>query len=191
MGLTRDTLKNHTAEAHRRLDETELVKQLSNGTLTDAEYAALLGIYHNFFSHFEEVMVSRHGDIVDELGEFRFSKTRWLREDLAILGESVRLEPGTSHDLPDSLAGIAGCLYVVEGSTLGGFHLSKSGRRFPGDAGRFYEAYGADTITAWKSFIEWLESKVTDEEERTTAREAAIQTFEWFETQFRRHSENP
>ncbi len=91
--------------------------------------------------------------------------------------------------MPDSSASIAGCLYVVEGSTLGGFHLSKSGRGFPANAGRFYEAYGADTITAWKSFIEWLETKVTTPEERASASEAAEKTFDWFERQFRRHAD--
>ncbi|GAA5118970.1 biliverdin-producing heme oxygenase [Luteolibacter yonseiensis] len=187
MGLTRDTLKDHTSEAHRRLDETEPVKGLAGGTLSETSYAKLLGIYHDFFSHFENKMREDHRDIVDELGDFRFSKTGWLREDLSTLGRDAGVDAGSTFQIPDSLAGVAGCLYVVEGSTLGGLHLSKSGKGFPGGAGRFYEAYGDDTITAWKSFIEWLETRVTQPEERISACEAAVRTFDWFEERFRHH----
>lgn len=186
MGLTRDTLKEHTAEAHRRLDETELVKGLSAGTLPDAAYGALLGVYHDFFSRFERSMKTKHAELVDEAGAFRFSKTAWLDEDLAKLGVKAGAEGGSGFPLPDSVAGIAGCLYVVEGSTLGGFHLSKSGKGFPADAGRFYAAYGVETISAWKAFIEWLEEKVTQPDARAEACDAAVRTFDWFESEFRK-----
>jgi heme oxygenase len=186
MGLTRDTLKDHTAEAHRRLDETELVKGLAQGTLSDAEYAALLGVYHDFFSRFERAMEREHAGLVKEVGAFRFAKTGWLEEDLAKLEAKTGANEREGYRLPETVAGIAGTLYVVEGSTLGGFHLSKSGRGFPADAGRFYGAYGKETIPAWKAFIEWLEEKVTQPDERAEACEAAVRTFDWFETEFRK-----
>ncbi len=189
MGLTRDTLKNRTTEAHRRLDETEMVKGLGEGTLSNAAYGALLGVYHDFFTHFEKMMRTACPELVRELGEFRFTKTQWLRDDLAKLGEKIVSEPTCGYTFPESPAGIAGCLYVVEGSTLGGFHLSKSGKGFPADAGRFYEAYGAGTIPAWKTFIEWLEAEVTEPDERTAACQAAVRTFDWFEMEFRRCAE--
>lgn len=189
MGLTRDTLKEYTTEAHRRLDETALVKGLSSGTLPDDAYVALLGVYHRFFTHFERTMKTSHAEIVRELGEFRFSKTGWLSEDLAKLGgEAVPRSP-CEYDFPESSAGLAGCLYVIEGSTLGGFHLSKSGAKFPADAGRFYGAYGKDTIPAWKSFIEWLEITVSEPDDRIAACQAAAATFGWFEAEFRKCAE--
>jgi len=184
MGLTRDTLKDHTSEAHRRLDDTELVKGLVEGSLSDAGYGALLGVYHDFFSRFEREMKTEHAGLADEVGEFRFSKTGWLDEDLAKLEMKSGVAERGGFPLPETAAGIAGVLYVVEGSTLGGFHLSKSGRGFPADAGRFYRAYGAETIPAWKAFIEWLEGKVTQPDERAEACEAAVRTFGWFEAEF-------
>jgi heme oxygenase len=186
MGLTRDTLKDHTTESHRRLDETELVKGLSEGTLSDAAYGVMLGVYHDFFHQFEETMKTEHPELVKEVGEFRFSKTGWIEEDLAKLGGRAGAGSRCDYQLPDSFAAIAGSLYVVEGSTLGGFHLSKSGRGFPADAGRFYGAYGSETISAWKEFIAWLEQRITQPDEKAAACEAAVRTFDWFEAKFGR-----
>jgi heme oxygenase len=81
------------------------------------------------------------------------------------------------------LARIAGCLYVVEGSTLGGMHLSRSGRGFPKGAVRFYQGYGEQTVPAWKTFIGWLDGSV-DASAEARAAEAAIEVFDWFQRTF-------
>lgn len=183
MGSVRDFLKINTAPAHRKLDENRLVAGLSAGTLSIPEYRGMLNGYLEFFRPWETTVRQTFPAAVAELGEFRFVKSDWLVEDLAAL-EATPLTHVTELVIPEDRAGLAGCLYVIEGSTLGGMHLSRMGRGLPGDAGRFFRGYGQQTLPAWHSFVDWLEAQVFDEMDRSRAVEMAGWTFEWFERKF-------
>lgn len=83
-----------------------------------------------------------------------------------------------------------GCLYVLEGSTLGTQiitqHILKT--VFPGqstDVGglSFYRGYGSATRQMWREFCDFLgaySGQMTNETERHEAARAARQTFERF-----------
>jgi heme oxygenase len=185
MGATREFLKQSTAAAHRRLDESSLVAQLAAGNLSPHAYQAMLGGYQVFFSCWESHVVRNHPDFASELGDFRFEKSSWLGEDVEKFGElPFELPPLADPVFPDDLPGMAGCLYVVEGSTLGGMHLSRSKRGLPPDAGRFFRGYGPETMPAWSAFIDWLEIHVSGETDRLRAAEAANEMFAWFQRTF-------
>ena len=182
MGKIRDFLKQSTAEAHRKLDASPLVTGLSNGSLADEAYMAMLQDYRQFFSPWESEMKRIHPRIVSELGARRFEKNVWLAEDIARLG-------GIPHDTsplhpPTDLPRLAGCLYVVEGSTLGGMHLHRSQRGPVAKAGRFFQGYGEETVSSWKEFVDWLEQLDLSEPDMRLAAEAACETFEWFQSKF-------
>lgn len=183
MGSVRDFLKINTAPAHRKLDENRLVAGLSSGALSIPEYRGMLKGYLEFFQPWEKAMLQTFPAAVAELGEFRFCKSDWLLEDLAAL-EGSPLPHATELPIPLDRAGLAGCLYVIEGSTLGGMHLSRMGHGLPGDAGRFFEGYGQQTLPAWHSFVDWLEAQIVDETDRYRAAEMAEWTFEWFDLKF-------
>lgn len=142
--------------------------------------------YHSFFSPWEKETRSTHPDIVTELGDFRFHKTDWLEEDLATLGAPAgsAISSVIPVHVPRDLAGLAGCLYGVEGSTLGGYYMIRSGKTFPAGADRFYRGYSEKTPAAWQSFIDWLEDVLDTEEKRSRAAQTACETFHWFETEF-------
>lgn len=85
-------------------------------------------------------------------------KTPWLAVDLVALGVC---EPGrlaTCSELPPlrTTAARFGCLYVLEGATLGGQVISRHVRRTlgitPAAAGRFFHGYGPRTGEMWQAF---------------------------------------
>jgi heme oxygenase len=83
-------------------------------------------------------------------------KTPLLEEDMRVLGVPCP-EPGeSSHPLDrTNLEFALGCLYVLEGATLGGQlisrHLATLGIG-PTTGGLFFNGYGARTGEMWKSF---------------------------------------
>jgi heme oxygenase len=183
MGEAREFLKVSTAPAHRKLDENPLVAGLMTGSLTIREYQAMLSGYQEFFSAWETAIQREFPSVISELGRFRFEKSHWLSEDL----RKLRVEPiitTVDLELPKDRPGLAGCLYVIEGSTLGGMHLSRGKVALPGDASRFFRGYGNQTLPAWADFIEWLEGQIFDETDRKRAAEMANWTFEWFQKKF-------
>ncbi|MGE0725198.1 MAG: biliverdin-producing heme oxygenase, partial [Alphaproteobacteria bacterium] len=81
-----------------------------------------------------------------------------LRADLADLGAVPGPAPARSV-APASDGRAVGCLYVVEGSTLGGrlIHRRLAGL-LPGEEGRRYFAGGADDVERWPVFCAALEA---------------------------------
>jgi heme oxygenase len=110
-----------------------------------------------------------------------------LRQDLAGLG--VIAETITPCDNLPPLATTAdcyGCLYVLEGSTLGGQIICREvARRFPGKASeisRFFQPYGDRTGEMWTGFCTSLSDfGVSHPESQGQVIAAAEQTFLYFE----------
>ena len=182
VGRIRDFLKQSTAEAHLKLDASPLVSGLSNGSLADGAYLAMLQDYRQFFLPWESAVKQNHPEIVDDLGAYRFEKNLWLAQDILDLGGTTVI-PQPIHP-PADRAGLIGSLYVVEGSTLGGMHLHRSQRGPVAKAGRFFQGYGEETVASWKRFIDWLEQQDLSEPEMHRAAETASETFAWFQTKF-------
>jgi heme oxygenase len=137
----------------------------------------------------------------------------WLIEaDLAALGDPVspvasrpaepgpaesRLteprpaEPGLVERAPlprlDTAARALGCLYVTEGSTLGGQQLARAldGILPPGPTGRrFLLGHGARHGAMWRGCCAALERCGADPAERAAMLDAAAETFAAFEAWF-------
>ena len=93
-------------------------------------------------------------------------KTQWLREDLRMLDVSEKELQSWSrcNHLPEteSLGAAIGCLYVLEGSMLGGQMISRQfGEKLgitPATGGRFFNGYGADTGRQWRAFGTWAQT---------------------------------
>jgi heme oxygenase (biliverdin-IX-beta and delta-forming) len=184
MGSARDFLKKMTSESHRALDASPLVAGLATGKLKISNYAGMLHAYLDFFDPWEKGMIDQHPRIVKTLGSIRFNKSQWLREDLAKLATNCSVSTGPGFPISVEIAELAGCLYVIEGSTLGGMHLSRSSAGLPGGANRFFQSYGAETMAQWSAFIAWLESTLVDEESQQRAARTAIAVFSDFQRRF-------
>ena len=74
-----------------------------------------------------------------------------------------------------------GCLYVLEGATLGGRQITSLMRDspVPENARHFFNSYGAETGLRWREFIVALENRAraAKEKDRMEMIEAAQQTF--------------
>ena len=175
-------LRAATGEAHLRLEQAVNIEQ----RLKDqASYAELLKMFLGFYRPLEERLEAADG--LEEHG-YRLTerrKTPWLAADLRALGLShaeVNALPNC-RDLP-TLKGVArsfGCLYVLEGATLGGRQITSLMREtpVPEDARRFFASYGPETGTRWREFIATLEAagRATGEAGGVEIAEAARETF--------------
>jgi heme oxygenase len=83
-------------------------------------------------------------------------KSAWLEQDLLFLKVPFASSGEREHSFDLTNLDFAfGCIYVMEGATLGGQiisrHLAKLGIG-PGNGGLFFNGYGARTGEMWKSF---------------------------------------
>jgi heme oxygenase len=152
-------LKQQTSAQHLALESKLHV--LMSDDISLNEYAALLKRFHGFYRPIEATLGAIHNwdDPVLELQSRR--KLPLLVADLNFLsvdaGEIATLP--ACADLPP-LATIAdglGCLYVLEGSTLGGTfitrHLTKALSLEANRGCSFFNSYGSDVGRMWSGFL--------------------------------------
>ncbi len=110
-------------------------------------------------------------------------KTPLLELDLRALGVSPEAVP-RCEDLPDlrGLPQAFGCLYVMEGATLGGQLITRHIERLlglgPRNGGRFFRSYGDEVGPRWKAFRAVLGSYATSPQLEDAVVEAAAETFD-------------
>ena len=118
-------------------------------------------------------------DAVPDL-EQRF-KSEALAADLAALGiDAEQLSVTRDGPALDSIARALGCMYVLEGSTLGGQHIHRHLRVVlpvaASEASRFLTCYGAATGRMWNSFREHVE-RIESDLDADASVDAALRTF--------------
>lgn len=118
-----------------------------------------------------------------------------LIRDLNALEKPVPTRSEQCADLPraDTLAGGFGCLYVIEGASLGGQIISRLLRRdlniTPETGGAFYHGAGDRTAVRWRGFIEQMSSYCGSDEVRIAAATTrAVDCFRCFERWMAAHS---
>ncbi|MNS34629.1 Heme oxygenase [compost metagenome] len=180
----RGALKAHTGALHERL---EAGLDLTGPHLDRERYAAMMARFHGFYAALEPALLEAawpdHGVVYAER-----LKTPALRRDLAAFGTT----PDAVDQLPvcealprvDTPARRLGCMYVLEGSTLGGQFLS---RHFatalgltPETGCAFFSGYGPATGPRWAAFVKLLDA-LDSPDTRAEALEAALETFEKLE----------
>ncbi len=178
--LRRDTHASHTA-LESRID-------LMNRVETAADYKKVLEAFYGLFSPFEN-RISRHSSElaawIPDIEARRRSDA--LRRDLYVLGNA------SPEDLPTaavpeyaSLAEQMGCLYVLEGSTLGGQVISRQIQQtlgFGPERGcEFFNSHGAATGEMWQRFRTGIESYAAAvPSEQAAVIQSAIRTFQVFD----------
>ncbi|MCX4247079.1 biliverdin-producing heme oxygenase [Paraliomyxa miuraensis] len=171
----RARLERETRVEHDAIERT--LAELTGDTLTLARYCHRLVQLHGFHRAVEERLVSVPGL---DLRERR--KTPLLESDLVALGIDERYWR-TCTEIPrlDTTEERFGCLYVLEGSTLGGRiisrHLHRSLGVTPRTGGRFFHGYGARTGAMWREFRAALAAHAEVSESPDEIVAAAIATF--------------
>jgi heme oxygenase len=186
----RARLRAATAEAHERMHAHPGFAAAAAGAIRIADYRRLLARVYGFHRPFElaarEAVASSGLDFdIDER-----ARSPALLADLNSLGlgaDAIARLPLWAPRASLATAGaVLGALYVLEGSTLGGVQIARALRGVvsddSGDGRRFFLGRGDRQSEMWRSFLERLEALSKDQVQSAKAVEAAIVTFQDFET---------
>ena len=153
-------LKAATSAEHEAI---EVALDLMAPGLTLRDYHRRLRRYHGFYAPIEPLLAAAADWQHWRLDVTARAKTAWLDTDLACL-ECSELVEDAANALPvcsalprlDTAAAAFGCLYVLEGATLGGRVISRHIERELGlnatHGARFFHGYGEQTGSMWKEF---------------------------------------
>jgi len=146
-----ERLKSGTAQQHREIEA--LIDPMKNFGSLDAYKDHLLKS-RRFYLPFEGYLAVLDWSAVGIDNVLR-RKAPLIEQDLRVLGvDRLRLDeaqPLARANLHFAL----GCLYVLEGATLGGQFISRHLATLgigPANGGLFFHGYGAKTGEMWKSF---------------------------------------
>ncbi len=147
-------LREQTRAAHVA---AEAAFALEARLVTREAYADLLVALRGFYAPVEAALVTVEGweRLTPPLEVGARCRAAWIDEDLARLGRDVRA-PASAPTPPvtGSLAGALGCLYVLEGSALGGRVIARQARRALGEdlpVAFFSSAGRADLGADWRA----------------------------------------
>ena len=193
----RATLRHETHEAHARLEET---MRLVAPDLTLAEYVDTLERYRQIYVALEH-QIDQHARTLASAGVDWDARRKLplLRRDLEVLGATARARPDLlpveTGGCTETFAHVMGCLYVLEGSTLGGRVIARHVGRVLGlsreSGASFFHVYGDSLTDQWRSFCDGLERSLPDEAARQRASAGANATFQLFVNQVGRGSKQP
>jgi heme oxygenase len=183
-----ESLKVGTHSLHLQLENHPRLQRVVREDLQLDDYQELLTLLLGYYVPFEEKLA---GWMKDARPAFDFDfearrKVPLLLRDLQTLGRPVSEPADVPHctNLPsiDSPSRVLGCLYALEGATLGGKVVAKCLKRslnLDADGGAsFYHGYGPDTGPMWHSFSALLTACIAREDiEAAPMIEAARETF--------------
>ena len=150
-----------TSASHTALEDQ---LPLMNADLTREDYIQFVNRFFGFYAPLEvQLLASPHWHQL----AFDYAprqKTPRIAQDLLALGRSDAALAATPRctDLPACTTAeqLLGCLYVIEGATLGGRsitrHLQSQLGLTPESGGAFFDGYGVQTGSHWKAFCTML-----------------------------------
>lgn len=175
-------LKTATHAAHERMElHIDLPTRLQSLSL----YQRVIEDFYGFYTPVETTLRSL---LVNT--DLPMAAQRWksanLAADLAVLGADPAAVPlcGTLPSLT-ALDDALGCLYVLEGATLGGQVIVRQlERAYPLDRSRglcFFNSYGDAVGPMWQAFGAWLETQAQDSDRVIASADATFAALEnWF-----------
>lgn len=158
----RMALRHATAAAHEQLHHLPAFGPLQAGTIGRDDYAALLRRLFAFHHAVEDRLADAPSLLPYGIDIAARRRSGLLLDDLAFLGAAASPLPAPP-DLPAlrSAAEALGCLYVTEGSTLGGRELARRlDHLLPPDSDsgrRFLLGHGPRHGAMWREFCAALE----------------------------------
>jgi heme oxygenase (biliverdin-IX-beta and delta-forming) len=163
------TLRAHTADLHRQLDERVEQRPI----LTEAGYLRFLNMHARVLPA-AETWLARRGEFCDMPNAGARLRSRELERDLQLLGASMP-EIRNMSFLNENTS-VAGMCYVLEGSRLGGAFLTslieRNGNKFPVN----FLSQGQE-MPLWKTFVAWLSTREHSASRIESATNAAVSVF--------------
>lgn len=175
-----ERLRRATRLQHARI-EREL--GLLSANLTPERYRAVLRAFLGFYAPLEDRLMERGCALAAVVPFPLLQRAPALRADLRALGlpqHDLDATPRCPYVPPtDTLPQLAGCLYVIEGASLGGAIVARAvARRFGyrSDNGARFFGSGSPR-TRWPQVLAWLETVAEREPERGATVAAARAAF--------------
>jgi heme oxygenase len=173
-------LKKETAARH--IDVEKTMNPLIQDIRSVDDYASLLKIFFGFYFPLQNKI--SHFVTATDLADINERNLALLvLEDLHSLGQPVT-DLSTCSNLPEisNKAQAFGCLYVMEGSTLGGRIISKWLQKNPfislqEEQLHFFNGYQEQTGSKWKTFLDAL----NEQQDIKAVIDAANETFILFQ----------
>ncbi|MDB5938012.1 MAG: Heme oxygenase [Polaromonas sp.] len=176
-------LKEATGSRHAAL-ESRL--PLLDAGMSRPSYVRFLQRFHGYYAPLEAQLL---GLPCWDSMDFDYAgrhKTPRLVQDLRALGETAEAIEGaplcTHLPMLASPGQLLGCLYVIEGATLGGQiitrHLQANLGLTPLTGASFFGGYGARTGSQWKAFCAMLRANAGEPGRQEDILATACQTFE-------------
>ena len=173
-------LKAETRALH---EETESRVDLSRRLKDETSYISLLAQFYSFYVPLEKQLasISDYEAVGLSLGERL--KAPLLTADLAWLGvDPAGIKLATDLPTVRNLSDALGCLYVIEGSTLGGQIIRRIVTEKLGyteDGGcRFFAGYKDRTGLMWEQFRQAASAHATTSDREDQMVRAAVETFD-------------
>jgi heme oxygenase len=170
-------LKLATADLHA---EVEITLDLYKITQSAAAYSETLGIIYLVFDlAYEELASIDFRPLKIDLGSIG-RRRDWLAADLRALATALPAPQSLGFELPTSGHGF-GCLYVLEGSALGGQVISKRVKQAlglgPATGGAYFHGLGRQTASHWSDFLTTLNTIPANSAMGADAEAGATATF--------------
>ena len=182
--MLRDALREHTRAQHARLEQRLAIERRVRDR--DA-YVDLLRRFLGFYLPVEARLAAFaqafRDNGIDLTERWKVAK---LQRDLIVLGENAsnQADPSLLPAIP-TFPRAVGCLYVLEGSTLGGQIILRHVRESLGldaaNGAAFFAGYGARTGAMWHAFSRFLSALPFGAHDAGQAIAAARETFESLE----------
>jgi len=173
-----DHLRCETRMPHQRLEATPALRRLVQPDYTLGEYVGLLQAFFNFFEPLEAALARAAPQLRSLLG--LRPRAPLLRADLGILGAEPAPAAGTWLPRVGDDSAALGCLYVVEGSKLGGRviagRLAQSLGATADRGASFFASRGFDVQADWRRLCALLREPAASVHRRGAV-SAARETF--------------
>lgn len=179
----RQTLRKGTHGEHVRLNQHPMLEGLTKPGYPRTRLGFLLSGYFHIYRALELAISNLP---VDGFSYASRRKLPWLIQDLEFFGIDPESPDYCPHrplatPAPIDAAELAGMLYTIEGSTMGGQvisrHLATHLGITPAMGCRFFHAYGDLTEARWREFEVFLNASLADHQQCQRALETAKATF--------------
>lgn len=158
MTSVREGLRDATKDIHEALHGAVPFARIAEGAMDRAGYAALLRMLHRYHTAMAPACEAGAAALgVPELAQAHRVRIAALEQDMAFLAARPGCVAGEAAGGP---AFSIGCLYTVQGSTLGGKVIFRQlDALLPtSDGRRFFEGTGRDSAN-WRSLCQGLEEQ--------------------------------
>ncbi|WP_337044970.1 biliverdin-producing heme oxygenase [Emticicia sp. 17c] len=153
-------IRIHTAQLHSELEKTSLSASLMAENVSQQDYIAYLQRMREVVAFYEKNVFPVLSDTLNDFP--RREKLVLIEQDLNyFLSQSTVFNTFTAQTvIHDSVPYALGCMYVMEGSTLGGKiilkHINKTLGIAQAAGGTYFTGYGDNTGYFWKTFLQTL-----------------------------------